>query len=330
MSQKKQTQKQIILSLVGIFLLFLVSSLFYIIDTTVGNDRDIMSDIKMLDKSDINSVKESDNYVLIDLDIDNNYLSEIKDLHDSLKREEKVSSEILPAENNSVKQVVEVSRIEKRVLEKNGKLAIIIDDVAFKYQVQRLRNLNLPITLSFFPSDINHPQTSKYAKSEIVPMVHFPLEAINFKHAEIDTLRIGDSFEKIEQRVDQILRQFPNLKYTNNHTGSSFTSDYVSMRRLLVILKERNIQFIDSVTTSKSVVKRISKELGIRYMRRDIFIDNILDVSAILRQLKKAIAKAKKNGSAIAIGHPHKATIKALSKIKPLLDGVTLVFINDI
>ena len=102
------------------------------------------------------------------------------------------------------------------------------------------------------------------------------------------------------------------------------------MKRLLTVLKKHNIQFIDSVTTSKSSVKRVSKELGLRYIRRDIFIDNVLDVSYILKQLKKAIAKAQKNGTAIAIGHPHKATIKALSRIKPLLNGVELVFVNDI
>ena len=91
-----------------------------------------------------------------------------------------------------------------------------------------------------------------------------------------------------------------------------------------------NIQFIDSLTTSKSVVKRVSRELGLRYIRRDIFLDNKLDVKYITRQIRKAIAIAKKRGYAIAIGHPHKATIKALSQIRPLLGDVKLVHIDEI
>ena len=330
MLKKNQNNQQLFLSLVGIFIVFVISSLFYLIDETISNDQDAISDMKILEEN-TNFRKKESNYNNLDLDINNNYLSEIKDLHDSLKDDEpfQITETITPKVKIVPKEVSE-KRTDIIERKKIYKLAIIIDDVAFQYQVKRLRKLNLPITFSFFPADINHPQTSNYAKRELVPMVHFPLEAINFKNEEIQTLHVGDSYEKIENRVKQILIQFPNLKFTNNHTGSKFTSDYSSMKKLLTVLKKNNIQFVDSVTTSKSQVRKISKELGTRYIRRNIFIDNKLNVPYIVGQLKKAIAKARKNGFAIAIGHPHKATLKALSKIKPLLGDVRLVFINDI
>ena len=333
---KKIKQQKIFLSLAMVIILFSIVSIFYLIDATIGNDENVSrSDVKILDKQNIDSnsdveMKEIENYVSSNAELENNYLSEIKDLHNSLAKEELERKEF-----NVIKitPIIEKPMIEKEIntnYSSKGKLAIIIDDVAFRYQVRKLRALDLPITLSFFPSDRNHPQTSKFAKKQLIPMVHFPLEAVNFKNEEIDTLHVGDSYEIIENRVKQIVRQFPDLRFTNNHTGSKFTSDYTSMRILLTILKQHNIQFVDSVTTSKSTVRKISKELGLRYMRRNIFIDNQLEVSKIILQLKKAIARAKKYGTAIAIGHPHKATIKALSKIKPYLNGVTLVFISKI
>jgi len=333
MSKKIKTQK-IFLSLAVIVIFFSVASIFYLIDATIGTDDIHISDVKMLDKQDMNQnpnnmeIKELEKYISADLELENNYLSEIKDLHNSLEQEEKEKH------LNVIKitPIIEQPIMTETTINHNyqGKLAIIIDDVAFKYQVRKLRALNLPITLSFFPSDMNHPQTSKFAKRQLIPMVHFPLEAVSFRNEEIDTLHVGDSEEKIRHRVQQIIRQFPNLRFTNNHTGSKFTSDYTSMKILLTVLKENHIQFVDSVTTSKSVVRKVSKELGLRYMRRNIFIDNKLEVSKIIIQLKKAIARAKKYGTAIAIGHPHKATIQALAKIKPYLDGVTLVFISEL
>jgi polysaccharide deacetylase 2 family uncharacterized protein YibQ len=102
------------------------------------------------------------------------------------------------------------------------------------------------------------------------------------------------------------------------------------MRNLIAILKRKNIHFIDSVTTAKTVVPELAKEFNFIYLRRDIFIDNELKVDKVLKQLKKAIGVAKKRGYAIVIGHPHKATLKALSKIKSYLDGVKLIYINEL
>jgi len=344
---KKRKRQQIILSLSTVVVLTLIATLFYLIDENISDDTSY-SDIKVIENKSSgfdelvaeDKQKVSNRY----LESDDNYLSEIQDLHDALENDigemgernttlnKKIANKNRSNKNSDVNssEIIEIEPIELHQNDNRPKLAIIVDDIAFSYQVKKLRELNLPITLSFFPADINHPQTSQFAKKELVPMVHFPLEAQRYKNEEIDTLHVGDSNKRIEIRVKQIVKQFPGLKYTNNHTGSKFTSNYTSMKRLLISLKRHHIQFIDSVTTSKSVVRRISKELGLRYIRRDIFLDNILDVRYIKGQLKKAIAIAKKRGYAIAIGHPHKATIEALSQIKPLLNGVRLVRIDEI
>ncbi len=50
---------------------------------------------------------------------------------------------------------------------------------------------------------------------------------------------------------------------------------------------------------------------------RDIFLDNEMTVSAVRSQLAKTEQVARKQGYAIAIGHPHDATIDALASWMP-------------
>jgi len=47
-------------------------------------------------------------------------------------------------------------------------------------------------------------------------------------------------------------------------------------------------------------------------------------------QLSLAVSKAKKNGYAIAIGHPHKNTLEVLRDSQDLLHGVEMVYLNEL
>jgi polysaccharide deacetylase 2 family uncharacterized protein YibQ len=68
----------------------------------------------------------------------------------------------------------------------------------------------------------------------------------------------------------------------------------------------------------------------VKYLTRNIFLDNKLDKNYITSQLKKAILIAKQKGEAIAIGHPHKITIQTLKDSSELFHGVELVFLNQL
>lgn len=138
------------------------------------------------------------------------------------------------------------------------------------------------------------------------------------------------SDEQIVDRVMEIRQLFPKAKYINNHTGSVFTSDYKAMKKLYIALKLEGFVFVDSFTAATSKVRQIAHELGDAYVRRDVFIDNTPTIPSIHQQLKIAVQKAKKNGYAVAIGHPHKTTIKALASAKQILKDVDLVYIDEI
>ena len=218
---------------------------------------------------------------------------------------------------------------DDNINENKAKLAIIIDDISLAKHIKAIKNTGLKIIPSLFPSDTNHPNTKEFAKKFDFFMVHLPLSAINFKNEEIKTLNINSTLEQIDERINQIKKDFPNLKFINNHTGSLFTSDEEAMRRLFKVFQKYDLIFVDSKTSAKSKVELISKEFNQTYIKRDIFLDNEDNVDYIQNQLKQAIKIAQKNGFAIAIGHPRANTFKALNESKELLKEVELIYLNE-
>ncbi len=214
---------------------------------------------------------------------------------------------------------------------KKPKLVLIIDDVSQPWQIKAIRSLGLKITPSIFPPSSQSKKSHKLAKGLKHFMIHLPMQSGNAKLDQMwGTLKTTDSDSKMRARAKEIRKLFPHAKYVNNHTGSVFTSDYRAIKKMYGYLRDEGFVFIDSRTTPKSKVKRVAKEYGDRYIVRDIFIDNTRSIPYIHKQLKKAVKIAKKRGYAIAIGHPHKTTFKALAKAGGILDSVELVYIDEL
>ena len=216
-------------------------------------------------------------------------------------------------------------------LKTKPKLVIIIDDVVSKSQKDKILNIGYPITMAFLPPNGVQKESAIIAQNLPFHMIHFPMQASkNFKNIEVNTLNISDSYETIEARVKQLRVLYPNATYTNNHTGSVFTENYEAMDKLFRALKKYNFIFVDSKTTPNSVAKELSIKYQMPYIVRDTFLDNDRSFTAIQNQLKDAIRVAKKQGFAIAIGHPYEVTFKVLKESKHLLNDVEPIFLNKL
>ena len=216
-------------------------------------------------------------------------------------------------------------------LKTKPKLVIIIDDVVSKSQKDKILNIGYPITMAFLPPNGVQKESAIIAQNLPFHMIHFPMQASkNFKNIEVNTLNISDSYETIEARVKQLRVLYPNATYTNNHTGSVFTENYEAMDKLFRALKKYNFIFVDSKTTPNSVAKELSIKYQMPYIVRDTFLDNDRSFTAIQNQLKDAIRVAKKQGFAIAIGHPYEVTFQVLKESKHLLNDVEPIFLNKL
>src|SRR5260370_988438 len=76
-----------------------------------------------------------------------------------------------------------------------------------------------------------------------------------------------------------------------------------------------------------------AQRCGVRSGFRNVpFLDDVAEVSAVRKQVQLALRDARKKGEAIAIGHPHPATLQALRDVLPdaKAQGVRLVFASEV
>ena len=213
----------------------------------------------------------------------------------------------------------------------SAKLVLIIDDVATFEHASMVKSIGLKITPSIFPATKTHPDTPNIARTFEFYMIHLPMQAKHFDSPEIGTLTVNESFESMHEKIKKIRRDFPRAKYTNNHTGSRFTSDYDAMDKAYRALIEQGFIFVDSKTIAQTAVARAAKKYNQPYISRDIFLDDDPSASAVRRELVAAVNLAKKRGYAIAIGHPKKNTIAVIKASKNnILKDVEVVYLKDI
>ena len=213
----------------------------------------------------------------------------------------------------------------------SARLAIIIDDMGNSMaEARSLAAIKVPLTFSIIPGLRVDKDVAAYAVgNKIETMIHIPMQSKGWpgRHLEANGLLVAMGADELQERVAGFLQQIPGAVGANNHMGSEFTEREEKMEVVLRSLKKKNLFFIDSVTSPGSTGLKVAQRLGIRTARRNVFLDNEQERGYILGQLKQAIRVARKNGSAIAICHPHPATIAALAESLPELagQGVTLV-----
>ena len=217
-----------------------------------------------------------------------------------------------------------------------GRLAIVVDDMGTSMQEARsLTAIGVPLTFSIIPGLRSFREVASYAAaSGMETMIHIPMQPKGWpqRRLEVNGLLVSMEATDIREQLEGFLRDIPKAVGANNHMGSEFTEHEDKMLPVLEALKVRGLFFIDSVTSPKSVGQKLARELGMKSGRRNVFLDNEQDPFYIRGQLNQAVRQAKKNGSAIAICHPHPATIKTLRMALPDLErlGISLVPVSQL
>lgn len=260
----------------------------------------------------------------------------IHDMHkdaakDVLPLKSKVSyQEVLPAKGDTK----EPGTFTYKEPEGNGKVVIIIDDMGVSLRSKLVEVMDGPLTLAYLPYAKDLKNRTKRAKAnghEL--MVHIPMQAMsNSADGGPRVLSVDLTPQEFKDTLDWGLSQFDGYVGINNHMGSRLTSDKASMVRLMKHIQDKNIFFIDSKTIASSVAAETAEEYGIPYAERDVFLDHEMSIEFVRASLKKLEEKAKRQGYAIAIGHPHAVTIEGLKEWLPTLaeKGLTLVPASDV
>jgi polysaccharide deacetylase 2 family uncharacterized protein YibQ len=114
--------------------------------------------------------------------------------------------------------------------------------------------------------------------------------------------------------------------------GSAATADPRVMRAVVRVLSGRGLFLLDSRTTDASVARRVAEEASLPAVSRRVFLDSVPTAGAIDRSFRELVARARKDGSALAIGHPYPETMTMLERELPLLaeKGVELVRVSSL
>jgi polysaccharide deacetylase 2 family uncharacterized protein YibQ len=196
-----------------------------------------------------------------------------------------------------------------------ARIAVVIDDMGLdRVRSERAIALPGPLTLSFLAYARDLPQQTAVAhRNGHELMVHVPMEpAGHLLVADPNQLDVTMSREEVLTRLRWDLSRFDGFVGINNHMGSRFTADALAMRPVLEELKSRGLLFIDSRTTPNTAGAEVARELGVPHASRDVFLDYDVSIAAVEQQLAELERIARRNGSAIAIGHPHDQTLEVL------------------
>jgi len=203
------------------------------------------------------------------------------------------------------------------VLAAPAKIAIVIDDIGYRASDREAVRLQGQFTYSILPFA---PLTQQLAQavhhSKREAMLHLPMEAMSGNRMLGRGALFTDMDEKtMRAAINEALDNVPYTQGINNHMGSKFTTAEQPLRWLMDELKQRDLYFLDSKTTPRSLAEASAKRIGLATAHRHIFLDNQRDHQYLTQQFNRLLRIAKSNSYAIAIAHPHPETIAFLQNI---------------
>jgi polysaccharide deacetylase 2 family uncharacterized protein YibQ len=213
-------------------------------------------------------------------------------------------------------------------------LVIIIDDIGYQLR-NGLAAVNLPgkINYAVLPhTPYGKRLASKAHKAGKEILLHTPMDNIKElplgKGGLTTQLRQQEFINTLRSNLDDI----PYAKGINNHMGSELTQRHLQMSWVMQELRQRQLYFVDSRTSARTVAADTASEFGVPNISRQIFLDNIRSAEAIDKRFKALLRIVHKEGRGIAIGHPHPETIAYLQQALPRLaaQGIKLAFVSEV
>ena len=222
----------------------------------------------------------------------------------------------------------------------DAKLAIIIDDFGSSRDgVKEMMSIDRHLTFAVIPFlDYSEKDAVAAYEKGYEVIAHLPLEPVKGKRSWLGPMPIlsGMEYDKVRGIVKESIDNIPYARGANIHMGSKASSEEIIMTAILDEIKERNLYFVDSLTASKPVSKKIAQNIGVVCFNRDVFLDGQQPKSFVKERLRKAGDIALKCGAAVAIGHVGieggRVTAQAITEMLPEFDekNIRLVFISEL
>jgi polysaccharide deacetylase 2 family uncharacterized protein YibQ len=243
-------------------------------------------------------------------------------------------SAIDPVCSAAAEQVLPPATISAGLVETvpRPRIAIVIDDLGYSLPRGEL-TARLPgaVTLAVLPHSPHGKRLAELAHQEGKEvMLHTPMS--NVSGQPLDEGGLTDAMDR--RTFITVLREnlsaVPHVRGVNNHMGSLLTQNRRAMQWLMGELQSRQLYFLDSRTSARSVAAEVAMERDLPSRSRDIFLDNERDCERIASQFALLLGQARRSGDGVGIGHPYPETLHFLAAALPRLkdSGVELVSVS--
>ncbi|WLH46700.1 divergent polysaccharide deacetylase family protein [Pseudomonas beijingensis] len=205
-------------------------------------------------------------------------------------------------------------------------LSLIIDDLGQNLpRDRRVLALPGPVTAAIMPDTPHAAEVAREAhRAGKLVMLHMPMDPATGPFAWHPEL----SIEELGKRLDAAFSAVPYTSGINNHMGSRMTAQPQAMAWLMANLQQRHKFFVDSRTSAQTVAAAEAQKIGLASVSRDVFLDDERTEAAIAQQLQTAIDLARRQGSAVMIGHPYPQTLAVLERELPKLKAQGIEWID--
>lgn len=204
------------------------------------------------------------------------------------------------------------------------KVAVVIDDFGLNYKStppdEEWAGLPHPLTWAVMPES---PRTKKAAslaaEKKIEVILHYPFDPFQTLKLPKEKAAAED-LAKVAALLEKSLKQVPNAVGLNNHRSYRATPNAPLMREFMRLYKPKGLYFLDSMVHPRSVAYAEAKAAGIPAARNFVFLDtaSVHDKEFCVKMLKRAVARARKEGEAVAIGHHYfRGTYECLKEEMP-------------
>lgn len=205
-------------------------------------------------------------------------------------------------------------------------LSLVIDDLGQNLpRDRRVLALPGPVTTAIMPDTPHAAEFAREAhRAGKIVILHMPMDPATGPFAWHPELPV----EELEKRLNAALKAVPYTAGINNHMGSRMTAQRPAMTWLMAELQQRHKFFVDSRTSAQTVAAAEAQKIGLASVSRDVFLDDERTEAAIYAQLQTAISLARKQGSAVMIGHPYPQTLAVLERELPRLKAQGIDWID--
>ena len=196
-------------------------------------------------------------------------------------------------------------RTPERPVENQGSLVFVIDDAGNNlWELDPFLRVPGALTIAVLPGLPHSAEAARRIRAagkEVI--LHQPMEAIGGQNPGPSAIYSGMSADEIRSTLRRNIEEIGPVVGMNNHQGSKVTMDREAMETILTFCAEHGLYFLDSRTTAETVVPSTAKHIGINIAQRDVFIDNEQDRDSMLNYITDGLARARRNGSVVMIGH---------------------------